>query len=87
MQKKTKVFLGISLMALLAIGQVSFAAETDKDQTTTTNGMTNMMKMMDNHGMSKMMDAMNSPEGQEMMKSCSKFLESYNEKEDWGKTK
>jgi hypothetical protein len=84
MQKKTKLS---SLVALLAVGQVSFAAESGKDQPPMMKGMSSMMEMMGDQGMKHMMDAMNSPKGQEMMKSCRAFMESYNGKEDGGKTK
>ena len=34
------------------------------------------MNMMNGNGMTKMMEAMNSPEGQKMMKACGEFMES-----------
>ncbi|MCG5254645.1 hypothetical protein [Brevibacillus agri] len=45
------------------------------------NGMTNMMKMMDEQSM---MNMMNTPEGQQMMQSCNKFMAAYNAKKDEG---
>jgi hypothetical protein len=39
------------------------------------------MNMMENENMGKMMDAMNSPEGQEMMNACVSFMDSYGDNE------
>ncbi|GED32060.1 hypothetical protein P9G84_02280 [Brevibacillus centrosporus] len=85
MQKKSKVALVLfSLAALLIVGKVTFAAESNNthDQMMNSNCMSSMMDMMGDKNMSKMMDAMNSSEGQEMMKSCNKFMDSYDTKED-----
>lgn len=81
MQKKTKLILVFSMLALLIVGQVSFAAESDIDNPSMMNGMTNMMKMMDEQSM---MNMMNTPEGQQMMQSCNKFMAAYNAKKDEG---
>jgi hypothetical protein len=80
MQKKALLLVSFALAAVLVVGQVGFAAESDN-----FNGMGNMMngngmsEMMDNGSMNKMMGAMNSPEGQEMVESCGNFMESYDD--------
>lgn len=77
MKRTTKFVAALSLLALLVVGQVSYAAETNQNTPTMmSGGMSNMMKMMDNPGMINMMNTMNSPEGQAMMKNCNKFMES-----------
>lgn len=85
MQKKSKVvFVLFSLAAVLIVGKVTFAAESNNnhEQMMNSNSMSSMMDMMGDKNMTKMMDAMNSPEGQEMMKSCNKFMDSYDKKDD-----
>ncbi|MCM3432568.1 hypothetical protein P4U99_22415 [Brevibacillus agri] len=76
MKRTTKFVAGLSLLALLVVGQASYAAEMNQNTLSMMSGMSNMMNMMDNPGMINMMNAMNSPEGQAMMKNCNKFMES-----------
>ncbi|MFS0558314.1 hypothetical protein [Brevibacillus centrosporus] len=82
MKRSTKLIAGLSTLALLIVGQVSYAAETTQDNPPMMDGMSNMMKMMENPAMMKMMNEMNSPEGQAMMKNCSKFMESNNPQDE-----
>jgi hypothetical protein len=63
MKKKRMLFISFALAAVLVAGPMAFSI-----------GATG-----DNGGMNKMMEAMNSPEGQEMMNSCSNFMSSYSE--------
>lgn len=65
MKKKIAFFSSFALAALLVVGQFTYAEQSD-----------GMMNMMNGNGMSKMMEAMNSPEGQKMMKACGEFMES-----------
>jgi hypothetical protein len=74
--RKTLLITSFALAAVLVVGQSVMASEPSG-----TQGMGGMMQMMENEGMQKMMGAMNTPEGQEMMKSCSNFMESYGDKE------
>lgn len=69
--KKVPFALSFAIAGFLVVGSTGFAAESDE------NGMGNMM----NGNMSKMMDAMNSPEGQKMMQACDDVMESYGEEE------
>lgn len=91
MQKKTKLALAFSLAMVLVIGGMAFASGINEndgmDNMMNGHGMLGMMQMMVNENMSKMMDAMNSPEGQEMMKACRKFMESYGDDETSGASK
>lgn len=68
--KKFPFVLSFALSTLFVVGTVGFA-----DQPSQSENM--MDNMMGNDGMGKMMEAMNSPEGQEMMQACSKFMDSY----------
>lgn len=71
MRKKSIIISSIALLAVLVSAQIGFAAgSTDKPV-----GMAEMMKNAD---MGKMMQAMQSPEGLNMMKACGEFMESYN---------
>ncbi|MFC4324242.1 hypothetical protein [Litchfieldia salsa] len=70
MKKKIAFVSSFALAALLVIGEFTYAEQSD-----------GMMNMMNGNGMSKMMEAMNSPEGQEMMKVCGEFMESTNDGE------
>jgi len=85
MQKKALLLISFALAAVLVVGQVGFAAEPkDNNQ---GDGMMNgngsgMMNMMQNENMNKMMGAMNSPEGQQMINSCGNFMDSYGSKKD-----
>jgi hypothetical protein len=65
-KKKIAFVSSFALASLLVVGQFTYAEKSD--------GMMNMMNMNDN-GMMNMMEAMNSPEGQKMMSSCSEFME------------
>ncbi|MCY9659514.1 hypothetical protein P5G65_23700 [Paenibacillus chondroitinus] len=78
MKKKTIFIASFALLAVLAVGQIGFAAGTkDKDgQDNTSKGM---YEMMQNGNMDKMMQSMHSPEGEKMMKACDEFMDS-NEK-------
>lgn len=94
MRKKTMLAVLLSLtVSVFVVGGISFAADVNKNndhmmnsETMSSmmngNSMSTMMKMMEDPSMSKMMNAMNSSEGQEMMKSCSKFMESYRDKNE-----
>lgn len=69
MQKKTWIGTALSLAAAFLIGsQMVALAESDQPK---EEGM------MNGNGMAAMMQAMHTPEGQEMMKACSKFMDSY----------
>jgi hypothetical protein len=62
MQKKSKVvFVLFSLAAVLIVGKVTFAAESNNnhEQMMNSNSMSSMMDMMGDKNMTKMMDAMN----------------------------
>jgi hypothetical protein len=76
----TLLLVSFALAAVLVVGQIGLAAESDhsKGMGSMMNG-NEMSEMMENGGMSKMMDAMNSPEGQAMMDSCGSFMESYDD--------
>ncbi|UYG98094.1 hypothetical protein [Cytobacillus firmus] len=71
MKKKIAFVSSFALAALLVVGQFTYAEKPEN----------NMNNMMNGNGMMNMMEAMNSPEGQKMMKACGEFMESYNEKE------
>lgn len=73
--KKILLIVSFALAAGLVIGQAVIAAESNIGMMN-GNGMSGLMQM-DNEGMQKMMGAINTPEGQEMMNSCSKFMDSY----------
>lgn len=80
MRKKSIFTVSFALLVVLAAAQIGFAAGNDDKDTRGTDkpfGMTDMMKDAD---MGKMMQAMQSPEGQTMMKACGEFMESYNQK-------
>jgi hypothetical protein len=70
MKKKIAFVSSFALAALLVVGQFSYAEKSDS-----------MTNMMNGNGMMKMMEAMNSPQGQKMMKACGEFVESYNKAE------
>ncbi|MGM0867509.1 MAG: hypothetical protein ACQEWF_22905 [Bacillota bacterium] len=65
MKKKIAFVSSFALASLLVVGQFTFA-ETPE----------NNSDMMNGSGMGNMMEAMNSPEGQKMMKACGNFMES-----------
>jgi hypothetical protein len=67
-KKKIAFVSSFALATLLVVGQFAYAEKSD--------GMMNM----NNNGMMNMMNAMNSPEGQEMMNACGEFMESNNQK-------
>ncbi|MEA3321480.1 MAG: hypothetical protein U9Q88_15835 [Bacillota bacterium] len=68
MKKKIAFVASFALATLLVVGQFTYAEQSD-----------GMMNMMNGNGMAKMMEAMNSPEGQKMMKACGEFMESTQE--------
>ncbi|KYD35358.1 MULTISPECIES: hypothetical protein [Geobacillus] len=70
MKKKIAFVSSFALATLLVVGQFSYAEKPDS-----------MTNMMNGNGMMKMMEAMNSPQGQKMMKACGEFMESYNKAE------
>lgn len=70
MKKKIALVLSFALATLLVVGQFAFAEELD------TN-----MGMMNGNGMMNMMEVMHSPEGQEMMNACNKFMDSVKDDE------
>jgi hypothetical protein len=84
MNKKRMLIISFTLAAVLVLGPLAFSVGATEDN----GGMGNMMGgngmsgMMENGNMGKMMGAMNSPEGQEMMNSCSNFMSSYDETEE-----
>lgn len=65
MKKKIAFVSSFAFATLLVTGQFTYAEKPDS-----------MMNMMNGNGMTKMMEAMNSPEGQKMMKACGEFMES-----------
>ncbi|MGM0879118.1 MAG: hypothetical protein ACQEWV_31885 [Bacillota bacterium] len=70
MKKKIAFVSSFALATLLVAGQFTYAEKPDS-----------MMNMMNGNGMTKMMEAMNSPEGQKMMKACGEFMESSDDSE------
>jgi hypothetical protein len=62
--KKFPFVLSFAIATVLVTGTAGFADSSS------------MMNMMNGEGMGKMMEAMNTPEGQEMIKACSSFMES-----------
>ncbi|MFC4766991.1 hypothetical protein [Effusibacillus consociatus] len=81
MKKKTVFGLSLALAAAIVAGQMAAAAGSDEKE----NATNPMVQMMENGNMNKMMNAMNSPEGQEMTKACGKFMDSFNESTDGAK--
>ncbi|MDK8642997.1 MULTISPECIES: hypothetical protein [Bacillati] len=91
MKKKKITFtvLGLTLAAVLAIGNTTFAEKINNNdsQMMNSDSMSNMMNdenmsgMMKDSNMGNMMEAMDSSEGKEMMESCNKFMESSQNKE------
>lgn len=77
MRKKSLLIVSFALAAVLVIGQVGFAAESDNSR-----GMGGMMNMMENGNMGKMMEAMNSPEGEAMMNECGNYMDTHGNKEN-----
>lgn len=75
MKKKTLLGISFGLATLLVAGQASYAATVPDNAT--QNNTTGMMSMMNNANMGKMMEAVNSPEGQKMVNACSNFMDSY----------
>ena len=67
--KKGPLVLSFALSTLLVVGTTGFAHGSNSD------GAANMLNANEN-GMKNMMNAMNSPEGQEMMTTCANFMES-----------
>ncbi|WP_201715581.1 hypothetical protein [Rossellomorea arthrocnemi] len=65
MKKKIAFVSSFALATLFVSGQFTYAEKPDS-----------MMNMVNGNGMTKMMEAMNSPEGKKMMKACGKFMES-----------
>lgn len=68
MKKKIAFVSSFAVAALLVVGPYAYAEQSNR-----------MMNMMNGNGMSKMMEAMNTPEGQQMMKACGEFMESTTE--------
>ncbi|MFC7063611.1 hypothetical protein [Halobacillus seohaensis] len=78
MKLKTVSFvLSFSLATVLVVGQGALAEESEGNGMSSMMNGNGMMNMMENGNMSQMMGAMNSPEGQKMMSTCSDFMESY----------
>lgn len=73
MKKKIAFVSSFAFVILLVAGQFTYAEKPES-----------MMNMMNSNGMTKMMEAMNSPEGQKMMDACGEFMES-SENENEGK--
>ncbi|RBP86197.1 hypothetical protein DFO70_1303 [Cytobacillus firmus] len=69
MKKKIVLVLSFALSSILVVGQFALADKPDSMMSGNGNGMMNMMEAMD------------SPEGQKMMKACGNFMDSYNSKE------
>ncbi|USK31334.1 hypothetical protein LIT32_27275 (plasmid) [Bacillus sp. CMF21] len=67
MKKKIAFVSSFALVTLFVAGQFTYAEKPDG--------------MMNDNGMTKMMEAMNSPEGQKMMKACGEFMESSDDSE------
>lgn len=72
MKKKIAFVISFALATLLVAGQFAFAEKPEN----------NMDNMMNGNGMMNMMEAMNSPEGQKMMKACGEFMETNNVQEE-----
>lgn len=84
--KKETIDLSFTLAAILVMGPLAFSTGATEDNggigsMISGNGINGMMNM-GNGSMGKMMEAMNSPQGQEMINSCSNFMSSYGEIED-----
>jgi hypothetical protein len=62
LKKKVALIVSFTIASFLVVGQFAFA---------------NSSGNMNSNGMMNMMEAMNSPLGQEMMKACGEFMESY----------
>lgn len=83
--KKLMLLMSFILAAFLVIGGTAFASPSEGDTGRgMVNGMMNgngdgMMNMINGNGMSNMMEAMNSPEGQEMIDGCQDFMSSYDD--------
>ena len=67
MKKKMLIVSSITLASLLLVGQFVYAEKAN-----------NMMNMMNGNGMKKMMETMNSSEGQKMLKPCEDVMNSTN---------
>lgn len=77
MKKKIAFVSSFALATLLVVGQFTYAKQDDMTKNDSNmNGMMNNSSMMNNDGMMKMMNAMNSPEGQKMMDACGNFMDS-----------
>jgi hypothetical protein len=66
MKKKITLAASFAAATLLVAGQFTLA---DQNENNTND-------MMNNDGMMKMMENMNTPEGQKMMESCMEFMDS-----------
>lgn len=73
MQKKTMLGVSFALAAALVVGGMALAAGSDDNKGTDAT--------------QKMINAMNSQEGQEMVKACGNFMESYSKNSDGAKIK
>jgi hypothetical protein len=69
LKKKIAFVSSFALATLLVAGQFAFAEKPEN----------NMVNMMNGNGMMNMIEEMNSPEGQRMMKVCGEFMESYDD--------
>ncbi|MFB4165676.1 hypothetical protein ACE1TI_18215 [Alteribacillus sp. JSM 102045] len=81
MKKKLPLVMTIGLAALIAIGQSGLAEESENNQMGNMMNGNGIMSMMDNVNISKMMNAMNSPEGKNMIDACGDYMESFGEEE------
>lgn len=79
--KKIPFVLSLALSTLLVVSTTGFASglnngEKGSMMNASDSGMTNMM------GNGNMMNAMNSPKGQEMMNVCGNFMESIDDEKE-----
>lgn len=85
--KKKMLIISFALSSLIVVGGTAFASPSEGSTSMgMMSGMMNgngdgMMNMMNGNGMSNMMEAINSPEGQEMIDGCQDFISSYDDSE------
>ncbi|SDJ24799.1 hypothetical protein [Alteribacillus bidgolensis] len=75
--KKLLMIPSFAIAAALVAGPINIGDAHEEDGN--SGGMMN--GMMNGEGMSQMMEAMNSPEGQEMMNACQNFMNAQGEEE------
>jgi hypothetical protein len=91
MNKKRMLIISFTLAAVLVVGPLAFSVGATEDNggmgnmmggMMNGNGSNGMMNMMENESMGKMMEAIDSPEGQAMIEGCGNFMSSLEETEE-----